>query len=89
MSAMAKQNRLPNTEGSIPELEQLGYEYASFRDKRQALLKDEVALKNKTLAAMKKHNLTEYKYEDLKIERIPGEEKLKVKVYKDEPGNAE
>ncbi len=79
----ANQKRLPGVEGAIPELEQLGYEYASLRDQRMELLKQEVELKRKSLEAMKRHHLTEYKYQDLSMKIVPGEEKLKVTVEKD------
>ena len=79
----ASQKRLPGVEGGIPELEQLGYEYAALRDQRMDLLKQEAKLRKKTIDAMRRHNLLEYKYEDLALKRIPGEEKLRVVVEKD------
>jgi len=79
----AKQDRLPGVEGGIPELEQLGYEYHGIRTDRQKLLTQEVDLKKRTLEAMHRHNLTSYKYEDLVMNIVPGDEKLKVKVLKD------
>ena len=82
----ANQDRLPGVEGGIPELDQLGYEYAALRDSRMETLKKEVELKKKTLDAMKRHNLMTYRYEDLIIDRVPGEEKLRVKVAKEEGG---
>jgi hypothetical protein len=82
------QERLPGTEGEIPELEQLGHEYAALRDSRMELLKKEVELKKKTLEAMHKINLTTYKYQDIEMEIVPGKEKLQVKVEKD-PESAE
>ena len=78
--ARTKQPRLPATDGGIPELEQLGYEYASLRDKRMAPLKEEVELKTKALEALHRNGLLTYKYEDLEMEIIAGPEKLKVKV---------
>jgi hypothetical protein len=79
-----KQERLPGTHGGIPELEELGFEYAALRDKRMQILKEEVELKKKTLAAMKKNNLMSYIYGEIEIVRIPGEEKLKVRSNKQE-----
>jgi hypothetical protein len=79
----AKQDRLPGTDGGIPELETLSYEYAAIRDQRMELLKQEVELKGKLLAEMHKNSLTTYKYQDLELEIIPGEEKIKVVVEKE------
>jgi hypothetical protein len=81
-SKRARQERLPGTEGVIQELEELGYEYAALRDQRMDLTKQEVDLKNRLLEAMHKNNLTSYQYQDIEVEIIPGEEKLKVKVDK-------
>lgn len=80
--AKANQTRLPGTEGGIPELEELGFEYAALRDRRIAILKEEVELKKKTLAAMKKHKREHYIYGDLEIIVVKGEEKLKVRSNK-------
>jgi hypothetical protein len=76
------QGRLPGTDGGIPELEQLGFEYAALRDKRMQVGKEEVELKKKCLAAMKKHKREHYIYGDLEILVVPGEEKLKVRSNK-------
>lgn len=86
--ARGKQGRLPGVEGSIAELEQLGFEYAAIRDRRMEALKDEVELKGKILQAMRKHKKTQYIYQDLMIQIVPGEEKLKVKVAKEEDEDA-
>jgi hypothetical protein len=80
----ANQERLPGTEGGIPELEQLGSDYAAKRDERQDLLKEEVELKKKVLDVMKRLNVTTYRYNDIFMTIVPGEEKLKVKILKDE-----
>ena len=80
----ANQKRLPGVDGGIPELEQLGFEYAAIRDRRMETLKEEVELKGKIFAAMKKHKKTQYIYQDLMIQIVPGEEKLKVKVAKED-----
>lgn len=78
----ARQQRLPGTHGGIPELENLGFEYAALRDKRSELRKREDELKVKTLAVMKKCNLMNYRYGEIEIVRIPGEDRLKVKSNK-------
>jgi hypothetical protein len=77
-----KTQRLPGVEGGIPELEQLGFEYAAARDSRMDILKREVELKGKIISAMHTNHLTEYKYQDLEMQIVPGEEKLKVKCEK-------
>lgn len=81
--ARASQARLPGTEGVIQELEALGYEYAALRDQRMELTRQEVDLKKKLLEAMHNNNLTTYQYQDIEVEIVPGEEKIKVKVKAD------
>jgi hypothetical protein len=83
MGRRPKEQRLPGTDGGIPELETLSYEYAAIRDQRMALLKQEVDLKTKILSEMHKNSLMVYKYQDLQLEIIPGEEKIKVVVEKE------
>jgi hypothetical protein len=83
MGRRPKEQRLPGTDGGIPELETLSYEYAAIRDQRMALLKQEVDLKTKLLSEMHKNSLMVYKYQDLQLEIIPGEEKIKVVVEKE------
>jgi hypothetical protein len=87
-AARGRQERLPGTDGGIPELEQLGFEYAGLRDQRMAILKQEVELKKKCLEAMQRHGKDTYRYEDLLIMVTPGEPKLKVKVMKDDDEEA-
>jgi hypothetical protein len=84
-----KQETLPGVEGGIPELEQLGYEFAMVRDKRKALLKQEGDLKNKVLEAMHRNHMLTYNYEGLSMEIIPGKEGLLVEVNKDGEGAGE
>ncbi len=79
----AKQVTLPGVPKGIPELEQIGLDYASARDERMEILKHEVELKAKAMEAMQKHSLTEYKVEGLCMKIVPGEAKLKVTVEKD------
>lgn len=81
--ARAKQNLLPGVPKGIPELEQIGLDYASARDERMEILKREVDLKAQAIEAMQKHSLTEYKVEGLTMRIIEGERKLKVTVEKD------
>lgn len=76
------QGRLPGTVNSIQELDDLGLEYAAIRDERMELSRKEVALKDKVHQCMKAHNRKTYKYGEVEIELIPGEEEVKVRVKK-------
>lgn len=75
-----RQERLPGTENAIPELEELGHEYAGVRDERMELTRREVELKERLLEAMKRNDLSAYRYQDIEMEIVPGKEKVKVKV---------
>ena len=76
------QGRLPGTVNSIQELDDLGLEYAAIRDERMELSRKEVALKDKVHQCMKEHKLKTYKYGEVEVELIPGEEEVKVRVKK-------
>jgi len=80
----ASQERLPGTEGGIDELTLLGREYARLRDNRMEILKQEIVVKGKAMEAMRRLNQPTYTYQDIYMAIVPGEEKLKVKVLKDE-----
>jgi len=75
-----KQNRLPGVPGGIPELEEIGYEYAAIRDKRIELNKQEAELKKRGLIAMHKHNKERYKFGALELWIEAGDEEFKAKV---------
>ena len=77
-----RQARLPGTANSIKELDELGLEYAAIRDERMALTKKEVDLKGRVHQAMRDHKITTYKYGEIEIEIVPGEEDVKVHVKK-------
>lgn len=81
---MEKQPDLPTMEGhdSIPELDDLGEEYADIRDKRMELLKKEVDLKAKLLETMKKHNFRSYSHDNIEITVKSEAEVVKVKLKK-------
>lgn len=83
-----KQERLPGTVGNNPALEDLAYKYAAARDARMEAGEEEVRLKGLLLAFMQKNKINNYRYEDLTIERISGEESVKVKVAKPQTGKA-
>lgn len=76
----SRQERLPGTENAIPELEELGHEYAGVRDERMDLTRKEVELKERLLEAMKRNDLSACRYQDIEMEIVPGKEKVKVKV---------
>jgi CRISPR/Cas system CSM-associated protein Csm5 (group 7 of RAMP superfamily) len=77
-----KQERLPGVENKLKDLHECAMEYAEKRDERQAIGREEVALKAKLLGLMKKHKLDNYEYEDVSIEVVIEEETVKVKVKK-------
>lgn len=83
--ARKKQEALPGMQdmAQIPELEEAALEYASVRDERIQLTEQEAEFKSRVHELMKKHGKMTYKCEDITIERIPGEETIKVKVKKE------
>ena len=89
MAKKPRQQRLPGTVNSIPELDEAGIKYAAIRDSRMELTRREVALKNKVHEAMKKHKLKTYKYGEVEIEVVQGEEDVKVHVKKPKEQPAE
>ncbi len=79
-----KSDRLPGMEEpEIEELEQAAKIYAKLRDKRQALTMQEVELKTKLLALMKKYKKTEYVHNKVSISVVVEEETVKVRIQKD------
>lgn len=84
-----RQDRLPGTEGGIPELEQLGFEIAATRDIIEAAKGKEANLEAQALVEMRKNNVLTYKYEGVLLQRVPGEEKLKVQIKTAKPQHAD
>ncbi len=86
--AKAKTGALPGLERkAIKEIENLADEYADFRDKRMTALKKEVESKASLIAAMHKHEQTEYVFEEdgeTVSVTLASEEKVKVKRGKQE-----
>lgn len=72
---------------TIRELEDAGVEYAEIRDARIKLTAQEVDLKKRTKALMKKHKKKTYVSSAVDIELVPpgGEEDVKVKLKKPKP----
>lgn len=76
-----KQKRLPGVDDpEIEEIEEAAENYADTRDKRIAMLKKELDLKDVVLQVMKRHKKTSYRHGNLEIEIVPEGEKLKVKI---------
>ena len=76
------QARLSGTENGISEIDTLAYQYAAARDERQEILQQEVKLKKSLMSQMKDRGLKNYKYGEVTIEIIAGEDDIKVKVKK-------
>ena len=76
----AKQRSLPGMENrGILELEEAAEAYMDNRDKRQRLLKDEVALKGNLRFLMQKHDKLVYRHDGVEIIRSPMDDGIKVK----------
>lgn len=79
-----KQKALPGMEDrKLKDLNDAAEAYAEKRDARMELLREEVTLKNRVHDLMRSHKKTKYVYENLEIEIMPGEEKLRVKVHQE------
>jgi hypothetical protein len=80
-----RQARLPEMEDpAIGELETAAEEYASIRDKRMELTKQEVALNNQLLTIMKREKKQHYFHAGIKVDVVVEKEKVRVKIKKDE-----
>lgn len=79
---MAKPKQARLIESKLSDLQDLAQEYAEVRNQRAALTPEEVRLKGELLAAMKKHKLKDYVYEDIEIHVVTESETVKVKVHK-------
>lgn len=79
-----KQKGLPTMEdmGQIPELDEAATEYAAIRDKQMRLTDAQIEQRDKLHKLMRKHAKMKYECEGIILELIPGEESIKVKVYK-------
>lgn len=64
------------------DLSEAAMEYVLHRDERMEALKQEVELKGKVLGLMKKHGKKTYIHDNISIEIVPKEEKIKVQVKK-------
>lgn len=94
----SSQTDLPAMEGPgvasprISAIDKLADEYTEVRDQRMALTPQEVAAKQKLIAALHKHagklgigpdGAIVYRYDTVQITLIPGKEKLKVQDLED------
>lgn len=81
---------MPGTERKdrIPDIEKAATKYRDARDERMEMTKDEVKTRAALIAAMKAHNLAEYRCddEDMLVILKTGEDKVKVKKIS-EPGD--
>lgn len=89
-TAIAKQARLPGTEGpEIEELEEAAFKYAEIRDQRMELTQREVSAKQTVLALMKKHKKNDYNHAGVEIEVVLEVETVKVRIKKEKEEDAE
>jgi hypothetical protein len=80
-----KQESLPGMEDTeISDLEDAARNYASVRDRRMALTKQEVDLNGVLLQAMKRHKREHYHRDGVDIRLIVEKEKVRVRIKKDE-----
>jgi CRISPR/Cas system CSM-associated protein Csm5 (group 7 of RAMP superfamily) len=79
---VAKPKQVRLIESKFDDLQDLAQQYAEVRDERQAQTNEEVRLKQELLAAMKKHKLKDYVYEDVEIHVVSESETIKVKIHK-------
>jgi hypothetical protein len=83
MAKRAKQSDLPGMEERhIDDLHKAALDYVAVRDVRMSLTEQEVPAKARVLEMMRKHKKDKYICEGVEIERVPGEETVKVKVHK-------
>ena len=78
----SKQMKIPGTERkTIKALEVAAEKYQELKEKRMAALTKEIAAKGELLELMRKHEQTTYRCDenDLLVELVEGESKLKVK----------
>jgi hypothetical protein len=76
-----KQRALPGMEDRANrELEEIALAYAEVRDRRVALLAEEVTLKQRAFATLKRLGRQTYHRDGIDMAIIPGEDTLKVKV---------
>ena len=60
---------------------------AGSREKKNALVADEKGYQQGALQAMRKRNVTVYKHDGVELVRVPGDEKVRVRLVKGEAGD--
>lgn len=76
-----RQQDIPGLEDrAIQELQDAALSYAEARDERMELSKQEADCKSRVLAIMKKHGKTVYRHDNIYVELIPEDVKVKVRV---------
>ncbi len=74
----------------IAEIDDAAGEYVGVRDQRMRLTKEETEARTQLLGAMRKHKLTEYRFDDRLVQVKEGETKLSVrKIAGEENGESE
>jgi len=80
-----KQVKLAGMEDNkLEDLDEIAKDYATVRDRRMELTKQEVSLNSELLTLMKKHSKTSYNCDGITINVVHEKEKVKVKVAKEE-----
>lgn len=80
-----KQESLPGMEDTeITDLEDAARNYASIRDRRMALTKQEVDLNGVLLQALKRHKKEHYHRDGVDIKLIVEKEKVRVRIKSEE-----
>lgn len=78
---MARQADLPGLENrKLKDLHETALTYAEKRDERQALLAEEVDLKQRLLTLLKKYKMDHYEYNGVVVDRVMEQETVLVKV---------
>lgn len=85
-----KQGRLPGmNDPKLADLEDAAYDYVEIRDRRMALMEQEVPAKARVLAAMHKHGKKTYRCDELEIQLVEEAENVKVRIVKEKPPKKE
>ena len=86
MARRKKQGTIPGTERTVhADITAAAEAYVEVRDERMEMTENEVEANAKLVAAMKKHDLTEYIDEDAELKVTLPEKQVKAKVSKIKP----
>ena len=79
--AKERQVELPGLENrKLKDLHETALTYAEKRDERQALLTEEVDLKQRLLTLLKKYKMDHYEYNGVTVDRVMEEETVRVRI---------